>query len=521
MIAQTALHANTASSIAGGLVTGRVASATFAASVDWGGVTNKPTSIASATISSSAIISASVDWAGVSNKPTSIASATISSSAIISSSATIATTSTSATVSSSSTFSSSSNYSLNSASSGYALIALTALNGGTASIVNASVGYYGAFYSASTQTNPVANVRRGMTFTETEISNGVTLTTASTVTISNAGVYSINFSAQIDKTDGGVDNIDIWLYKNGQDVDWSNTTLEVGTGGELVAAWEFLVSANAADEFSIMWSSPDIKIRLLAASAQTNPSRPAIPSVILNVQQVTYGVQIASVSYATVSASSTISSSATIANHANTASSIAGSLVTGTVASATVANHANTASAIAGSLVLGRVASATFAASVDWGGVTNKPTSIASATISSSAVISSSATVSASLSSSPSLSGVITLNGVKILSSVLDTKTNNYTLTAGDGGNTILMNVASANLIIIPASATINFPIGTRVDVVQIGASATTASRANTDVTLNFYSPSASANPIIRARYGAMSLIKYDVNTWIAIGNIV
>jgi hypothetical protein len=125
------------------------------------------------------------------------------------------------------------------------------------------------------------------------------------------------------------------------------------------------------------------------------------------------------------------------------------------------------------------------------------------------------------LSSSPSLSGVITLNGVRILSSALDTKTNNYTLGAGDGGNTILMNVASANLIVIPASATINFPIGTRVDVVQIGASATTASRANTDVTLNFYSPSASANPIIRARYGAMSLIKYDVNTWIAIGNIV
>jgi epidermal growth factor receptor substrate 15 len=470
VIAQTALHANTASSIAGSLVTGRVASATFAASVDWGGVTNKPTSIASATISSSAIIS---------------------------SSATIATTSTSATISASSTWSSSSNYSINSGSSNYATTALTAINGGSASIVNASVGNYGSFYSSQTQTNPTANVRMGMNLDYTVASNGVSLSTSSTILVTNAGVYNIQFSAQIDKTDGGVDNIDIWLYKNGQDVDWSNTTLEVAAGGELVAAWNFLVSANAADQFSIMWSSPDIKIRLLAASAQTTPTRPAIPSVIVTVQQVTYGVQIASVSYATVSASSTISSSATIAN------------------------HANTASAIAGSLVLGRVASATFAASVDWGGVTNKPTSIASATISSSAIISSSATVSASLSSSPSLSGVIILNGVNILSSALDTKTNNYTLTAGDGGNTILMNVASANLIVIPASATINFPIGTRVDVVQIGASATTASRASTDVTLNFYSPSASANPIIRARYGAMSLIKYDVNTWIAIGNIV
>jgi hypothetical protein len=53
------------------------------------------------------------------------------------------------------------------------------------------------------------------------------------------------------------------------------------------------------------------------------------------------------------SASATISSSAVIANHANTASSIAGSLVTGTVASATIASHAGTASSINSSLITG------------------------------------------------------------------------------------------------------------------------------------------------------------------------
>jgi hypothetical protein len=51
----------------------------------------------------------------------------------------------------------------------------------------------------------------------------------------------------------------------------------------------------------------------------------------------------------------------------NTLSSVASATIS---SSATIANHANTASSIAGSLVSGRVASATFAASVSWSGLT-------------------------------------------------------------------------------------------------------------------------------------------------------
>ena len=67
-----------------------IASATISASttsIDWTNVQSKPSTIASATISSSAIISSSADWNGVSNKPTTIASATISASSVISASA--------------------------------------------------------------------------------------------------------------------------------------------------------------------------------------------------------------------------------------------------------------------------------------------------------------------------------------------------------------------------------------------------------------------------------------------------
>lgn len=56
------------------------ASSNITASVDWTGVSSKPSTIASATISASSNVSASVDWSGITNKSSSIASATVSAS---------------------------------------------------------------------------------------------------------------------------------------------------------------------------------------------------------------------------------------------------------------------------------------------------------------------------------------------------------------------------------------------------------------------------------------------------------
>lgn len=71
------------------------------------------------------------------------------------------------------------------------------------------------------------------------------------------------------------------------------------------------------------------------------------------------------------------------ANHSRTASSIAGSLVTGTVSNATNASHSNTASSIAGSLITGIVNNsnhANTASSINWSGVTSKPNLVTSVT---------------------------------------------------------------------------------------------------------------------------------------------
>jgi hypothetical protein len=56
--------------------------------------------------------------------------------------------------------------------------------------------------------------------------------------------------------------------------------------GYEVAAWNFLVNAAAGDYYELKWSSADTTAQIHAASAGTNPTRPAIPSVILSVTQI-------------------------------------------------------------------------------------------------------------------------------------------------------------------------------------------------------------------------------------------
>lgn len=147
--------------------------------------------------------------------------------------------------------------------------------------------YYGSFYSTQDQTNAGATSVNKMTYNTTDFSNGVSIVSSSRITIANAGVYNIQFSAQVFKTSGGTSKIDIWLCKNGSNVANSNTEMEVsGNSHGSVAAWNFFVNAAAGDYYELCWSSADTTMILDYQAAGTSPTRPAIPSVILTVNKV-------------------------------------------------------------------------------------------------------------------------------------------------------------------------------------------------------------------------------------------
>lgn len=160
----------------------------------------------------------------------------------------------------------------------------------TPSTTNVQVGngvHYGSFYSTVDQTNAGATSVNKMTLNTTDIANGVSIVSNSRITIANAGIYNLQFSAQFAKTDGGDDIVDIWLCKNGSDVANTNTEFTIiGNNGNFLAALNLFVSAAAGDYFELCWHSPDVNVRLDYVSAGTNPTRPATPSVIVTVQKI-------------------------------------------------------------------------------------------------------------------------------------------------------------------------------------------------------------------------------------------
>jgi len=146
-------------------------------------------------------------------------------------------------------------------------------------------GYYGNFFDTTTQTIVGVNTHQPVTINTTDISNQVSIANSSHIVVANSGVYNIQFSLQIDKTQGSGAHIYIWLRKNGLDVPNSATELAVqGTSSEIVAAWNFVVASNANDYYELMISATDINIRLKAVSA--SGVVPAIPSVIVSVVSV-------------------------------------------------------------------------------------------------------------------------------------------------------------------------------------------------------------------------------------------
>jgi hypothetical protein len=151
-----------------------------------------------------------------------------------------------------------------------------------------SFGFYGAFYSTASQTNPVANVSRSMIFLQTQHSDGVTIVSGSRMTVANAGAYNLAFSSQLEKTSNGTDTVYIWFKKNGSNIPDSATAIDVtkqaGGGGKVVAAWNYIDTYNAGDYVEIVWQANDTTMQLSAFAASGNI--PAIPSVIATLNQV-------------------------------------------------------------------------------------------------------------------------------------------------------------------------------------------------------------------------------------------
>jgi hypothetical protein len=103
----------------------------------------------------------------------------------------------------------------------------------------------------------------------------------------------------------------------------------------------------------------------------------------------------------------------------------------------------------------------------------------------------------------------------------LNAQTATYTVVLADADQKLVtMSVASANDFLIPTNANVAFPIGTVINVIQIGAGQTTI-KAVTSGTTTVSSTGATASaPKLRAQFSAASCIKVATDLWYIVGDI-
>lgn len=96
-----------------------------------------------------------------------------------------------------------------------------------------------------------------------------------------------------------------------------------------------------------------------------------------------------------------------------------------------------------------------------------------------------------------------------------------YTFVLADADNKLVTaSNASAQTYSIPTNASVAFPIGTQLNIIQIGAGQVTVSAATPGTTTVVSTGATAASPKCRAQYSAMTLIKRDTDSWYAVGDI-
>ena len=153
---------------------------------------------------------------------------------------------------------------------------------------------YGAFQDTTDQT-ATANTATVMTFNTTDFANGVSVVTsggkASRLTVAQAGIYNLQFSAQFENSDTQEHDVSIWLRQNGTDIVGSTGLVGIpsshgGISGHIISGWNYFVNLNATDYIEIYWSTPNTGVTIQAYAAGTSPTRPTTASIVATLSFV-------------------------------------------------------------------------------------------------------------------------------------------------------------------------------------------------------------------------------------------
>jgi hypothetical protein len=154
----------------------------------------------------------------------------------------------------------------------------------------------GVFSDTTVQSASLANTAYYITYDTVELDQGVYRQSNSSGSLSRLvvpedGIYELQFSPQVHSPGGTKTTISFWVEKNresgGGPVVRSNSMVDLG--GSINTCFPFLalfLPLSASDYVELGWSADATGVHLNAVGPQTNPTRPADPSIIVNVKKI-------------------------------------------------------------------------------------------------------------------------------------------------------------------------------------------------------------------------------------------
>ena len=103
----------------------------------------------------------------------------------------------------------------------------------------------------------------------------------------------------------------------------------------------------------------------------------------------------------------------------------------------------------------------------------------------------------------------------KLADATIDEQASSYTLALTDKNKFIKMTSGSANTVTVPTNASVAFPVGSQIHIIQYGA-------GKTQILPVAGTPTIYGTPgqFLRAQYSSATLLKCDTNIWILMGDL-
>jgi len=165
------------------------------------------------------------------------------------------------------------------------------------------IGYYGQYFSYTTQSATTNNIGIPMYFEVPDIYNGITVeyngsaipTNRNKITFANTGKYNLQFSTQLQNLGNTPLDVYIWLRKNGvtsaADVTGSTGVVgmearkNIGDPYHTIVTWNFLLDITAGDFYQIIWATTDVtNVSIEFYTSTTN--HPSTASTLFTVTQL-------------------------------------------------------------------------------------------------------------------------------------------------------------------------------------------------------------------------------------------